>query len=497
MLKISILIIIILFSNILLAQQTKIRGKIIDKNTKDAIPFVNISLQNTTDGTTSDVEGNFYLQTNKQSDTLIFSSVGFISQKIKINKLAYNELNIELVAEDFTLEEVTVKPTENPAWRIMRNIIDNKKYNNPDKLQTYSFETYNKIEFDISNINQDVKDYFNIKNFDFVFNQIDTSAETGKTYLPMIIYETISDFYFNKFPKLEKEIIKANEISGIENKSVTQFTGQMYVDVNIYSNFIEIFDRQFVSPFSDFWKLTYKYYLLDSTYIEGKHFYLISFKPQRKQEMTFYGEFWVHDTTWSVSKVKARISKDININLINDFIVQQEFSYTKLLLSLDYHFDINPLGKFYFKTEAGKIWGQVPFLLLKLHEGNETYVFDNFSYNLMNYYEFASDKYLGLYAEQHFQGFFMNKIPLVRKLKLRELIYAKALVGTLSENNNQNAILDFPNTLSDVTKPYIEAGFGFENIFKIIRLDAIWRLSHLDNPNIAKFGVRFSFQFSI
>ncbi len=112
---------------------------------------------------------------------------------------------------------------------------------------------------------------------------------------------------------------------------------------------------------------------------------------------------------------------------------------------------------------------------------------------MMNYYEFASDEYFTVQAFHHFEGFFLNKIPLLRKLKWREVLSAKALIGRV--NNKNRELLIFPTTLSALDKgPYYEIGAGIENIFKIFRVDALWRLSYLDRPNIAKFGIRGSIQ---
>ena len=133
--------------------------------------------------------------------------------------------------------------------------------------------------------------------------------------------------------------------------------------------------------------------------------------------------------------------------------------------------------------------------MLQLHPGNETYAFDEYAFNMMNYYEFVSDQYLSVDLEHHFEGFFLNHFPLLRKLKWREVASFKALYGTLRDENRD--ILLFPNPLDDLSnKPYIETGVGIENIGKILRIDALWRLSYLDNPNIPKFGIRAQLQLT-
>jgi hypothetical protein len=168
--------------------------------------------------------------------------------------------------------------------------------------------------------------------------------------------------------------------------------------------------------------------------------------------------------------------------------------FHRLQLGLSHWFNILNLGWSKYIIEGGRIFGTVPFPLLKLHEGNETYFFDEYSFNMMNYFEFVSDKYLSVYYTHHFDGYFFNRVPFFRKLKWREVAFAKGLVGGLDKANRDFSV--FPKGMYTLDKPYFEAGAGIENIFKIIRVDAIWRLSYLDHPNISKFGVRFSLQFN-
>jgi len=820
--RIRFIAIILLFSSILpikvSSQITKILGKITDSATKEPVPFANVYLKGTNIGSISDFNGEYFFETYTPSDSISASFIGYISQTKAIQKNKFQYINFELAADNILLEEVVVRPGENPAEVLLRKIIKNKEATNKKNFDYYQYEVYNKIQFDANNITDKLRNKKILKPFKFIFDYVDTSTINGKAYLPMLLSETISDIYYRSNPKVKKEVIRASKISGVENESITQFLGNLYQNVNIYDNYINVFDKNFVSPVANFGLSFYRYYLVDSSFIGNKWCYQIMFKPRRKQELTFTGNFWVNDSSFAIKKVEIKIADDININFINDYAIRQDYDkindkfwmitkdyvvvdfnviensrrtigffghrtttykdfvfdspkekefystptnvtilddcydkdktfwansrhdslttkenniyimvdsiknipifrtyvdiiylitngyyetgmfeigpYYKMLsfnqveglrlrfggrtsndfstkLMLDghlaygtkdgkfkyaagflymlnknprrsfgasYKYDIEQLGQslnaysednlfasffrrnpsdkltivreykaFYehewfngFSTtprfnnrtiyplgsstfeindngkikelnsiktseisleiryaydekfvmgeferislgtkypvlglrychgipnllngdykydvlqigikhwfnvfsygwskyiiEAGKTWGTLPYPLLKLFPGNETFLADEYAYNLMNYFEFVSDQNISLFLTHHFDGIFLNRIPLMRKLKWREVAHAKVVIGSLSEKNKKYSIL--PPSSFILTKPYWEAGVGIENIFKIFRVDAIWRLSYLDNPDINNFALFFSFHFS-
>lgn len=805
--------IILIFSLIFIQSyaQTKVRGKIFDKDTKEPIPFANVAFKGTTIGTITDHTGIFFMETRTDVDSIQVSCMGYKSITIAINKNAFQEFELYLKPQSYDIEEVVVRPGENPAHKILRKVIANRKKNDYRRFNSYSYESYNKIELDLNNFNKNLKYVKGLKPLGILFEGTDTSTVNGKIYLPFMISESLSDYYFRRrpIPKRQKEIIKAINISGVDNKSVKQFTGQMYTEINFYENFVDIFEKQFVSPIAYTGRLTYKYYLTDSAFIDNKWCYQLSFKPRLRGGLTFKGDMWVADTTFAIKSMSARISPGANIDFIVDMFIKQQFTaiddslyfpnqeyifidfnisnftagffgkktstrknikinpkfhknffsktipreiialdsssnksadfwekarykklsskekqiyatvdslfkipkflrmkklvnfltlgyfpvgyfefgpyqdfisknviegrrfslggrttydfsrkielsgsiayalgdkkfkyfggakykfknknwtmakafyqydmiqlgenrsqfssnsffssalsrtpndnlliahnwevglekdwtkgvyndltftgsliypsdsvkfitnsgeekkrlniseirlnthiaineeyvagvfsraafgsvfptininyifsvpnfkysdynYQKLIINLKHFIYLGPLGKFSYFVEAGKIWGKVPYPLLELHPGSETYMYEPNSFNLMNFYEFASDEYVSIFLENHFDGIIFNRIPILRRLHLREFIYGRGVIGNLKDENRNEFKL--PETLNDVNKPYIEVGAGIDNILTFFSINAVWRLTHLENPNISKFGLRF------
>lgn len=165
-----------------------------------------------------------------------------------------------------------------------------------------------------------------LKPFKFIFDYVDTSSVNGKAYLPVFLSESLSDIYYRKNPTSTREVIKATRVSGIRDESISKLLGDMVQQVNIYDNYITLFQKNFVSPISSLGLLSYKYYLVDSTNIDGHWCYKLAFKPRRKQEYTFVGNMWIHDTTFAVQQFDMQIVDDANVNFINALVLQQQFT---------------------------------------------------------------------------------------------------------------------------------------------------------------------------
>lgn len=169
-------------------------------------------------------------------------------------------------------------------------------------------------------------------------------------------------------------------------------------------------------------------------------------------------------------------------------VLGSDYYYHNLKVSISDRIRIKPLGYGDYEIAAGKIFGTVPYALMEIHPGNDTYTYDPFGFNLMNYFEFISDQFVSARYEHHFDGFFFNKIPLLRKLKWREVIAVRAVIGNITERNMKHMQLpsqsyELRDQRTGKYMPYVEMNFGIENIFNILRIDFLWRLTHRRGPD--------------
>jgi hypothetical protein len=307
------------------AQKTIVYGSVYDAQTKEPLPFVNVAFKGTKIGTTTSLDGTYRIETYYSADSLVASFVGYKPQAFLIEKDVSQKIIFNLDAGSVSLGEfvVNARDFEDPAHVLLKRIIKNKRVNNREKLDAYQYETYNKIQFDLNNMSDKFTKRKLFNDFDFIFDRIDSTNE--KVSLPFFITETLSDYYYERQPKGKKEIIRATKVSGINNESISQFLGQMYLDVNIYDNSIPIFGKNFVSPISNYGLLFYDYDLVDSMFIDSKWCYRMDFVPKNQNDLVFNGHFWVNDTTYAIKEIDARILESANINFITDLSVHHNY----------------------------------------------------------------------------------------------------------------------------------------------------------------------------
>lgn len=183
-------------------------------------------------------------------------------------------------------------------------------------------------------------------------------------------------------------------------------------------------------------------------------------------------------------------------------VLNGEFNYDKLLLGVEYGLNLGFWGKTEIILTGTKIFQAVPYPLLNVHRGNQSVFYSLGAYNQMQFFEFVTDQAAALNAEHHFNGALFNRIPLMKKLKWREVLSVKSVYGTISDKNIQ-LIPEYNEFGEKVTEfksmnrePYIELGYGVENIFKCIRIDFIHRITHLGGEGVRPFGIKGSFSIT-
>lgn len=211
--------------------------------------------------------------------------------------------------------------------------------------------------------------------------------------------------------------------------------------------------------------------------------------------------------------------RDYRIPIVNEYPVIEfqhilglkgmfgsQYSYHNLRGKLFKRFFLPPLGNLDLYLEGGKVFGTLPYPLLTIHRANQTYSYQPEAYNLMNFMEFVSDQYASISIEHNFNGLLFNRIPLLRKLDWREEVVFKAMWGGLNQANvptTTNSLLRFPVdtdgnpvTFTLDQRPYVEAGIGIANVFKLFRVYLVKRLTYLEKPNVASgFAIRTRVRF--
>ena len=328
--SLKLLIFIFFFGIFSALAQTKVSGYVFDEY--DApVAFATVIFNGSTEGTVTNEDGRFYLESDETWEALTVSFIGYETLNISLKKKVNYNLKFILKEEAAQLDQVVIisgkQPKKNnPAIDLLKKIWANKRSNGLKQFKQYQYDKYEKVEFDLNTIDSALVKSKLFKGMEFVFNEVDTSRVTGKTYLPMFINEAVSQVYGDNVINKTKEVLKGNKNSGFsDNQVIIDFVDDLYSDFDVYDNYLRFFDKSFVSPLSRTGVSTYNYVLSDSAFIDNKWCYNIIYYPRRKNELTFKGDFWVADTTYAIKEINLQASKSANINWVKEIYIEQEF----------------------------------------------------------------------------------------------------------------------------------------------------------------------------
>jgi hypothetical protein len=323
--------------------QTKVSGIVVDESGVP-VAFANVVFKNSTEGTITNDDGRFYLESAEDYSILSVSFMGYQTEEVTLEASVNYNLEITLL-EGEQLDEVVVyvgkrSKKNNPAIDILKKIWAKKRINGVRKFKQYQYDKYEKIEFDLNTIDSALMKSKVFKGLEFVFADLDTSRITGKTYLPIFLNESFSKIYGNNTLDEEREDVLGTKNSGFtNNQAIVAFVEDLYSDYDVYENYLKFFDKSFTSPLSKTGVDVYNYVLSDSAYVDNKWCYHIIYYPRRKNELTFKGDFWVNDTTYAIKKINLEVTKSANINWVKEIYIEQDFTVLNdsvFLLKRDY-----------------------------------------------------------------------------------------------------------------------------------------------------------------
>lgn len=350
LLQTIIILLLLVFHLSILAQKKIIAGLVKDGHSDEALPFSSISFKNTNVGKISDSAGEFHFQFNNwPSDTLMITSISYQPFIFVIPKNK-DSIFVNAVLQAGTASaEVVVKSKHGRGWYLWRKVVAHRNENNIFKNDNFSYHVHNRLEIDLYNINSNnvIKSKV-LKPFSKIISSNIDSTSEEKPILPTFLSETISDYYFQKYPHKTKEIIRAHKISGVKNESITKYLGAIDQNVVVYGNFIPVFDKEFVSPFHPNGDLFYNYRLADMQKVNGRRLLHLIFIPKYEGQNTFTGDCWIDDSTAAIQKILLHLNKNSNINFVDEVSIVQEFSMindsTWFLKKDKFYITLMPLG---------------------------------------------------------------------------------------------------------------------------------------------------------
>ena len=279
----------------LVAQQATIAGTVIDAKTNEPLAFVNILSDKW--GTTTDIDGKFIIKSNNINCCLKLSYIGYESLNYNID-FKKNEQLILLIPKIINLNEIRIFPGENPAHRIINNVIANRNVNNPKKLAAFTYISYDKIIFTVEADSLMKKDS----------TLLDTNELKVRKFLKkqdLFIMETVTERMYMS-PDLNQETVIATRMSGLSDPVMAFMISQLQ-STSFYDDLIQIAGNDYVNPISK--GSTNKYFFLieDTTFSKiNDTVFIISFRPMKNTKFVgMKGFLHINSNRWAIQNVKA------------------------------------------------------------------------------------------------------------------------------------------------------------------------------------------------
>lgn len=332
----------ILLMMLCLSIEAQVTGRVIDSKTREALDYVNVYYNGKNVGEQTDEDGRFVIKEDSTWKELTISSMGYQTQTIRLKDFGRNkDITVRLAPDSKTLAGVTISAKKarysrknNPAVELMKKVIANKKQSDLHAKDFFTYTQYEKMTFSLNEVSDKVFEEGEYKRFAFLKDHVERSPQTGKLTLPLTVDETLSEIYYRKDPKSEKQVIK-----GESNKGVTELvnTGEIltttlkdvFTNVDIYENECRLLQYPFKSPIADNAISFYRYYLQDTLFIEKDKVVDVGFLPNNQQDFGFSGHLFIlldPDSTYQVRRVELSIPRRSDVNFVENMVIAQDFT---------------------------------------------------------------------------------------------------------------------------------------------------------------------------
>ncbi len=295
-----------------LSGQFSISGSVFDKSTEEPLAFVNVIVNDSPlTGTISDVNGRFSYVSEKEITVISCSYVGYekVTHYFEPGQ-KFHDLSIRMSASNYQFEEVVIKAGENPANRIIRKVIENKDKNNPEKIASFTYTSYNKVIYDFVFRDTIVSD-----SLLFMLNEVFQDGH-------VLIMESVANRKFTQ-PDLSEEVIQGVKVSGFKHTSFAPLATDMQ-PFSFYREIIPIFDINYINPISQGSLSKYWFTIEDTLYQNTDTIFVLSYKPLKGKNFEgLKGLLYINTNTYAIQNVIATpyVKGLIDIN------IQQQYQF--------------------------------------------------------------------------------------------------------------------------------------------------------------------------
>lgn len=330
-------VLLLLIFSLAIDAQT-IRGVVVDEETGDSIPHPGLQYKKGKVVVSGGSDGSFSIP-RLNDEYLTVSAVGYKTLQILIGPNTPARMRITLKPDTKRLKEVTVRGKKgkysrknNPAVELMKRVIAAKKRNDLENHDYYRYDKYQKLTLAVNDITPAEVEKEKGKNRQWLVNQIEFCPYNNKLILPLSVDETVTQHIYRKDPKKEKTIVLGQRATGVNDliqtgEMLNTVLKDVFTDVDLYDDQIRLLQYPFTSPIGKDAIAFYRFYIVDTVYVDRDECYHLEFTPNNQQDFGFRGELWVlTDSTLHVKKCRLSLPRKSDVNFTDNLSVTQEFT---------------------------------------------------------------------------------------------------------------------------------------------------------------------------